>query len=165
MRRGGLAPTTGAAGGSGEVSRPLRLHHIGLVVPCISEIAQALDDLGFQVATQKEPDPIQQVSARFVAIGHEQDLYIEMVEPDHPSSPVSGFLRRRGGGLHHLCFEVEDIDAQAEALLKSGAEMVCAPVECEGFDRSFDLHHSQVSSIAFFRLGRVLLIELLAKGR
>jgi len=152
-------------GGSGIVSPALRLHHIGLVVPRISEVAQALRDLGFHVATEQEPDPIQQVSARFVAIGHEQDLYIEIVEPDNPSSPVSRFLSKRGGGLHHLCFQVEDIDAETEALVKSGAEMVCAPVECEGFDRSFDLHNSQVARIAFFRLGRVLLIELLATGR
>lgn len=147
------------------MSHPLRLHHIGLVVPSISEVAQALGDLGFRVATKEEPDPVQQVSASFVAIGHEQDLYIEVVEPDNPSSPVSRFLSKRGGGLHHLCFEVEDIDAQAAALVEDGADMVCAPVECLGFDRSFDLHHGQVSRIAFFRVGRVLLIELLAKGR
>lgn len=143
----------------------MKLHHIGLVVPRISGILQALESLGLHAATEREPDPIQQVSARFVGLGREQDLYIEILEPDHATSPISQLLSKRGGGLHHLCFQVEDIGAAAEELVRIGAQMVCAPVECVGYDRSFDLECTQATRIAFFLLAGVLLIELLEEGR
>jgi methylmalonyl-CoA/ethylmalonyl-CoA epimerase len=144
---------------------PLRLHHVGLVVPRIREAEEALGSLGFQAATEKEADPVQGVSARFVGVGQEQQLYVEILEPDHADSPVSNFLSRQGGGLHHLCFQVEDIDVAAADLVSNGAEMVCAPVDCVGYDRSFKLEGSQATRIAFFLLSGVLLIELLEEGR
>jgi len=143
----------------------LRLHHIGLVVPQITEVGEALESLGFQAATGTESDPIQEVSGRFVAVGSEQKLYIEILEPDHVASPISKFLDRRGGGLHHLCFQVDDIDRAAEELISTGAEMVRQPVECVGYDRSFGLAPSQTTRIAFFRISGVLLVELLEEGR
>lgn len=142
----------------------MRLHHIGLVVPSISEVAQTLGALGFRAATPKEADLIQRVSARFVAVGHEQDLYVEILQPEGDSSPISNFLTKRGGGLHHLCFQVDDIDMAAKKLLERGAEMVCPPVECVGYDRSFGLAPSQPTRIAFFLLADVLLLELLEEG-
>jgi methylmalonyl-CoA/ethylmalonyl-CoA epimerase len=143
----------------------LRLHHIGLVVPRISTLVQALESLGFHAQTEEEPDPVQLVSARFVALGREQDLYIELLEPDQATSPISQFLSKRGGGLHHLCFQVEDIDTAAEELVREGAQMVCAPVDCVGYDRSFNLECHPATRIAFFLLAGVLLIELLEEGK
>lgn len=142
----------------------MRLHHIGLVVAGIADVSEALESLGFGAATKKEPDPIQQVSARFVAVGHEQDIYIEILQPEDATSPISNFLSKRGGGLHHLCFQVEDIDAAADELVRRGAQMVCAPVDCVGYDRSFHLERSEATRIAFFLLSGVLLIELLEEG-
>ena len=142
----------------------MKLHHIGLAVPGIVAVSEALDRLGFHAATSEEPDPIQQVSACFVPIGHEQNVYIEILQPEHYSSPISNFLTGRGGGLHHICFQVEDLDAAAQQLVKSGAQMVCEPVDCVGYDRSFSLESSRATRIAFFLLAQVLLIELLEEG-
>jgi methylmalonyl-CoA/ethylmalonyl-CoA epimerase len=142
----------------------MKLHHIGLVVPESVEVSEALARLGFRAATRQEPDPIQQVSARFVPIGQKQDVYIEILQPEHDTSPISNFLTGRCGGLHHICFQVEDIDAAAEKLIKSGAQMVCEPVDCVGYDRSFGLECRRATRIAFFLLAEVLLIELLEEG-
>jgi methylmalonyl-CoA/ethylmalonyl-CoA epimerase len=142
----------------------MKLHHIGLVVPGIVDVSEALGRLGFHATTQEEPDPIQQVSARFVPIGSEQNVYIEILQPEHDTSPISKVVTGRGGGLHHICFQVEDIDAAAEQLIKSGAQMVCEPVDCVGYDRSFGLECRRATRIAFFLLARVLLIELLEEG-
>jgi methylmalonyl-CoA/ethylmalonyl-CoA epimerase len=143
----------------------LRLNHIGLVVENISQTAEALRRLGLHVMTNTESDPIQRVSARFVAATFEQDVHIELLEASDPQSPIANFLRTRGGGLHHLCFEVDDLDAVAQELDKAGFEMVCSPVPCVGYDRVFERSCAHPTRIAFFLVSGELLIELLQKGR
>ena len=143
----------------------LRLNHIGLVFPKISDVTEVFRSLGLSEMTAPEPDPVQKVSASFVAAGDGQDVYIELLEPTEGSSPVTKFLKKTGGGLHHLCFEVDDIEAAAEKLTEKGFHMVCEPVECVGYDRSFQREPSQPSRISFFLLPNKILIELLQKGR
>jgi len=141
----------------------LRLHHISLVVPSISEFAGIFRILGFDVMTQPEPDPIQRVLASFIAVGKGQDVYIELLEPLGDDSPITNFLKK-GGGLHHLCFKVDDIDGIGNELVEKGFKMVCPPVECVGHDRSFKRKCTQASRIAFFLLSNKILIELLQEG-
>ena len=142
----------------------LRLNHIGLVFPKISDVTEVFRALGLSEMTAPEPDPVQKVSASFIAAGDGQDVYIELLEPTEDSSPVTKFLKKTGGGLHHLCFEVDDIEAVAEKLTVKGFHMVCEPVECVGYDRSFKREPSQPSRIVFFLLPNRILIELLQKG-
>jgi methylmalonyl-CoA/ethylmalonyl-CoA epimerase len=111
-----------------------------------------------------EPDPIQKVSASFVTAGDGQDVYIELLEPTDDSSPVTEFLKSRGGGLHHICFEIDDIEEVVDQLTKKGLRMVCEPVECVGYDRSFKREGTQPTKIAFFLLPNKILIEFLQKG-
>ena len=142
----------------------VRLNHIGLVVPNISEFAKVFRTLGLSEMTQPEPDPIQRVAASFIAVGDGQDVYIELLEPTDDSSPITNFLKKTGGGLHHLCFEVDDIEGVGSELVKKGFKMVCPPVECVSYDRSFKRECTQPSKIAFFLLANKILIELLQKG-
>ena len=176
MAAGALtSPPTGAlpAGGERHVKgnmpisgySHLRLNHIGLVVESISQTAETLRWLGLQVMTNTESDPIQKVSARFVAANREQDIYIELLEAADAQSPIANFLRTRGGGLHHLCFEVDDLDAVAQELDGAGFQMVCSPVACVGYDRVFERSCSHPTRIAFFLVSDELLIELLQKGQ
>jgi len=143
----------------------LRLNHIGLVVENISEFANILRSLGLSEMTPLEPDPIQKVSARFVTVGgNEHDVHLELLEPTDNSSPISNFLTKSGGGLHHLCFEVDNIDQMANKLTEKGFQIVCPSVECVGYDRSFKLGDKRPTKIAFFLLDNKILIELLQKG-
>jgi methylmalonyl-CoA/ethylmalonyl-CoA epimerase len=142
----------------------LRLHHIGLVVPSISEFAGIFRILGFNEMTQPEPDPIQRVLASYIAVGKGQDIYIELLEPLGDDSPITNFLKKKGGGLHHLCFKVDDIEGIGNELVKKGFEMVCPPVECVGHDRSFKRECTQTSRIAFVLSANKILIELLQEG-
>ena len=142
----------------------LKLHHVGLVAQSISELTELFRDLGLTDVTQPETDPIQKVAASFVAASKGQDIYIELLEPLGDDSPITNFLKEGGGGLHHLCFEVDDIDAIASELMQKGFQMVCPPVECTGYDKTFRREHAQASKIAFFLLPNKILIELLQKG-
>lgn len=143
----------------------LRFHHIGLVVPRLSELAEVFRSLGLKQATQPEPDPIQKVTASFIAPEKGEGTYIELLEPLSDDSPITNFLKKTGGGLHHLCFEVEDIDSVVNELVERGFKLVSAPVECLGYDRSFRPGSTQPTKIAFFLLDNKVLIELLEEGK
>ena len=59
------------------------------------------------------------------------NVYIELIEPTEENSPVSNFAKD-GGGFHHLCFEVDDINQMIEKMVNNGARLVVEPVK--GFD-------------------------------
>ena len=79
------------------------------------------------------------------------------------SSPISS--GNVGAQDSHVCFEVEDIDATRRDLEQKGFEAVLEPVECIGYDLSFDLRKKATTQIAFLMTSNMLLIELLQKGR
>lgn len=134
----------------------LRLNHIGLVVKDVEEAALSLSGLGLKMKNRPEPDPIQRVNAAFVEIVPNQGVYLELLEPSSADSPISGYLEK-GGGLHHLCFEVADIQSACEGLKKMGYRCISGPTDCQGFDRSFGLEGTR---IAFFWAPMRLLVEL-----
>jgi methylmalonyl-CoA/ethylmalonyl-CoA epimerase len=140
------------------------LNHIGIAVHDILEASQLLRLIGLKQLTKPEPDPIQKVSACFLAGGEEQGVHIELIEPTDETSPIAKFLANRAGGLHHLCFEVDDIEEMTERLEQKGFQVVSPPAECVGYDKSFDLKGDQATRISFLLLPNRLLIELLQKG-
>jgi len=111
----------------------MKLHHIGMVVRDVRKTAAALERLlGIKALTGPEEDPIQRVMAIFLDLGWGDGVTLELLEPTQEDSPVSRFLER-GGGLHHICFEVEDLDAKIAELKARGLRVVCEPVPARGF--------------------------------
>ncbi|MGH2405667.1 MAG: methylmalonyl-CoA epimerase [bacterium] len=86
-----------------------RIDHIGVAVRSIAEARRLYTDLGLSVG---EPERLPQdgVTAAFVAIG---GVRIELLEPSGPEGPIARYLARRGEGIHHIAFSVQDI---AEAI-------------------------------------------------
>ncbi|MBN1368248.1 MAG: VOC family protein [Dehalococcoidales bacterium] len=145
-------------------NKMFKLHHIGLVAPSIPEATEIFNSLGLTEATIPGTDPIQKVKASFVTTGEGQDVYVELLEPAGEDSPIFKFLNNKGGGLHHLCFEVDDIDKLTAEFLKKGFKMVCAPVECAGYDETYKTGANNATRVAFFILPNKLLIELIQIG-
>jgi methylmalonyl-CoA epimerase len=141
-----------------------RLDHIGLVVEDIGEFRRVFRALDPHAETEPLADPIQKVAASFLTVHDEGPVYVEVLEPTDETSPVMNFLRKRGGGLHHLCFEVEDIDAATKRLRDEGFTMVCEPVPCPTYDENLGRECCGVTRIAFFLLTKHLLVELIEKG-
>ena len=141
-----------------------KLDHVGLVVEKIDEFREVIDALSPDEATDPFADPIQKVSASFVRIGGGHDVYIEILEPTGADSPIVNFLKKRGGGLHHLCFEVDDVEKATEMLSKKGFKVVTPPVECVGYDENFKRECEGTSRIAFLMTPGKLLIELIEKA-
>ena len=114
----------------------MKLHHIAVVVNDIVRSARIYEQLlGLRALTdpEKGEDPIQKVRALFIDLGREDGVTLELLEPTGSDSPIMSFLRR-GGGLHHLCFEVEDIDQEIARIKARGGKVVCEPVPACGFD-------------------------------
>ncbi len=57
--------------------------------------------------------------------------FLELIEPSSEDSAISEFAKS-GGGIHHLCFEVKNLEAELESLVKKGATILVNPVK--GFD-------------------------------
>ncbi len=142
----------------------MRLHHIGMVVNSIPDYAAIFSLLEMGEMTSPQVDSIQKVSASFINAGLVDNVYIELIEPFDESSPVTKFLKERKNGLHHLCFEVDNIEIQTNNLLKNGFQLVCPPVDCIGYDKCFKHDFSRTSKISFLLLRDKILIELLQKG-
>lgn len=102
-----------------------RLHHVGLVVPRIGEAAEGLEKC-FSMLETTIPfdDTAQKVRVQFVHVSG--GVFIELIEPAAIGSPVDQFLNR-GGGLHHVAFEVPDFDRALDDAERGGARLVTRP--------------------------------------
>lgn len=99
-----------------------RLNHVAIVVPDLESAAATYrDTLGARVSAPVDL-PEHGVSTIFIELGNTK---IELLHPLGENSPIAGFLERNpGGGMHHLCFEVDDIYAARERLRQRGARVL-----------------------------------------
>ncbi len=99
-----------------------RLNHVAVVVPDLAAaVAAYRDGLGAEVsAPQDLPD--HGVAVVFVTLANSK---VELMTPLGPASPVAAFLERNpSGGMHHLCFEVEDLTTARDRLIAEGARIL-----------------------------------------
>lgn len=99
-----------------------RLNHVAIAVPDLdAAAAQYRDTLGAKVgAPQDEPD--HGVTVVFIELPNTK---IELLHPLGEGSPIAGFLDKNpAGGIHHICYEVEDIIAARDQLTASGARVL-----------------------------------------
>lgn len=112
----------------------MRLHHVGYVVRSIEEIAvRFAQSVGASWNHEIVQDPLQDARVSFLAGLAQEFPLIELVEPGSENSPVANFLKR-GGGLHHLCYEVESLDRQLEYSRTIGGKIVRPPLPAVAFD-------------------------------
>lgn len=52
------------------------------------------------------------------------EVNLELLEPTAPDSPIAGFIEKRGEGVHHLAYQVDEIEAQIQSLKAAGIEML-----------------------------------------
>jgi len=99
-----------------------RLNHVAIAVPDIAAASAIYrDTLGATLsATQEQPD--HGVTTVFIELPNTK---IELLEPLGDDSPLIGFLQKNSsGGIHHVCYEVEDIVAARDHLVATGARVL-----------------------------------------
>ncbi len=103
------------------MARITRINHVGIAV---SDIESALgfwqDGLGLNL-DHVEDVPSQKSKVAFFPLG---DSEVELVQPTGPDSGTAKFLTDRGPGMHHLCFEVDDIAGMIANLKAKGVKMI-----------------------------------------
>jgi methylmalonyl-CoA/ethylmalonyl-CoA epimerase len=95
------------------------LDHIGIAVKSI-EAAAIYEALGLTV-DHVEVVETQGVRTAFLSVG---DSNLELLEPAGPDSTVAKFIEKRGEGIHHICFRVDDIEAHLARLKEKGFRLI-----------------------------------------
>ena len=99
-----------------------RLNHVAIAVPDLdAAAAQYRDLLGARVSSPV-PQPAHGVTTVFIELPNTK---IELLHPLGDDSSIAGFLERHPtGGMHHVCYEVEDIVAARDGLVRAGARVL-----------------------------------------
>jgi len=129
----------------------LKINHIGIVVKNIEESIRYYEtcfEFDFDGAIYE--DAIQKVRIAFVNLPN-QNLKFELLEPLTEDSPVMNALRK-GGGLNHICYEVQNIKQAIQSLLDSGNRLISGPTPAIAF---------QNRNIAFIYTKQREIVELL----
>jgi methylmalonyl-CoA/ethylmalonyl-CoA epimerase len=99
-----------------------RLNHVAIAVPDLAAASAVYRDLLGARTSEPRPLPRHGVTVVFVELPNTR---IELLEPLGAASPVRRFLDRNpGGGVHHVCYEVEDIVAARDRLAAAGARVL-----------------------------------------
>ena len=97
------------------------VHHIGIAVADLDEGVATYERLLGGVVEHRELVPEQGVEAATVLVG---DARLELLAPTGDDTPVGRFLAKRGPGIHHIAYEVDDVGAALEELASEGAELI-----------------------------------------
>ena len=131
----------------------MELTHLGFVVRDMHRALKRFEAEGAVVVIPPTDDPIQRVSCCLVRCDGAVD--IELVAPLVPGdSPIEARLKR-GGGLDHVCYLVDDVSEALASELAAGALVVCEPTHAVTFDRQ----------IAFVQRRSGLVVEFMSRER
>ncbi|GLC26372.1 methylmalonyl-CoA epimerase [Roseisolibacter agri] len=104
---------------SDQPRRGTRIAHIGIAVPGLDEILPFYRDvLGMPEVPLDDAD-----GARIAGLAAGESL-VELLEPARPESPIGKFIAKRGPGIHHVCFAVDDLDGALERCRAAGVRLI-----------------------------------------
>jgi len=98
-----------------------RINHVAIVVNDIESALRVYQDALGLKPSRVETVPEQDVRIAFLPTG---DSEIELLEPINPNSGVAKFLAKRGEGMHHICLEVDDLEATLADLQARGVALI-----------------------------------------
>lgn len=130
----------------------MKLDHIGIAVRSIDEALEFYSSsLGLQ-SRGRETVEDQAVQVAMLAVG---DSQLELLEPTNGDSPVGRFIAKRGEGIHHICLEVENLEAVLAQLRASNIRLIDESPRCGAEGRKIAFLHPSS--------GHGVLIELVEK--
>ncbi len=98
-----------------------KINHVAIVVPDVdAAMAFWRDALGMDLSRVEEV-PQQETRVAFLPTG---DSEVELVQPTTETSGMARYMEKRGPGMHHLCLEVDDIEAMLVRLKEKGVQLI-----------------------------------------
>ena len=98
-----------------------KIEHLGIAVKDLNKSNELFKKLLGEESYKTEAVDSESVTTSFFKVG---DQKIELLEASEPNSTIARFIEKRGEGMHHLAFHVENIDEEIERLEKEGFEFV-----------------------------------------
>jgi methylmalonyl-CoA/ethylmalonyl-CoA epimerase len=99
----------------------LRLHHIGVVVDDLATADARYRALGFAEG-ERVSVPAQAIEAIVYDAG--EGRYVELISPTDAEGPIATYMAKRGEGMHHVAYQVDDIDAELVRLKAAGLRLI-----------------------------------------
>ena len=99
----------------------LKISHIAIAVEDLEVAKKAFETLVGNKVEIVEEVPDQKVRIGMIPIG---ESHLELAGPTDSSSTISKFIQKRGEGIHHICFEVEDIKSELSRLKAAGFQLI-----------------------------------------
>ena len=97
-----------------------KIDHIGIAVKNLEEAVKIWEKLGFKVSEYETVED-QKVRAAIIWVGNSR---IELLEPTSEDSPIAKFIEKKGEGIHHIAFAVDNIDEKLEQLANNGVNLI-----------------------------------------
>jgi methylmalonyl-CoA epimerase len=134
---------------------PKRIDHVAIIVSNIEQsLAFYRDTLGITPSEIKEV-PTEKVRIAFLPMGGPAGSEIELIEPTTTDSSLSKFLEKRGEGLHHICLEVDDIDAALAQMQEKGAPVLDKQPRIAAEGRAIFIHPKATNGVLLELVERV----------
>ncbi len=115
--------------------KPIKINHVAIVVQNIDAALNFWEQTFGLELDHVEEVPSQKSKVAFLPLGESE---IELVQPTTSDSGLANFLEKRGEGMHHICIEVEDIDAALVELKSKGVRLINeVPEELPGRKMAF----------------------------
>ena len=95
----------------------LKIEHLGIAVKSLEQSNQLFEKLFGKAPYKLEKVETEGVSTSFFMMGESK---IELLEATNPDSPIAKFIEKKGEGIHHIAFEVQDIHAEMKRLQNEG---------------------------------------------
>ena len=115
--------------------KPIKINHVAIVVQDIDAALNFWEQTFGLELDHVEDVPSQKSKVAFLPLGESE---IELVQPTTSDSGLANFLEKRGEGMHHICIEVEDIDAALAELKSKGVRLINeVPEELPGRKMAF----------------------------
>jgi methylmalonyl-CoA/ethylmalonyl-CoA epimerase len=115
-----------------RASSNFALHHMGYLVADIDAAAQKyVDRFGYCIESEKIEDPVQTAYVQFLRLPS-QSSWLELISPNSETSKLTKALSK-GGGWHHTCYEVPNIEQACENLRAQGMLTISPPVAATAF--------------------------------
>ena len=99
----------------------IRIEHIGIAVKELEKANSLFKKLFGEAAYKEEKVDSEHVTTSFFKVGPNK---IELLEADHEDSAIAKYLDKKGEGIHHIAFEVDDIHAEMERLRNEGFQLI-----------------------------------------
>lgn len=133
---------------------PKRIDHVAIIVRSIEQALVFYRDTLGLAPSEITAVPSEQVRIAFLPMGGPAGSQIELIEPSATNESLQKFLERRGEGLHHICLEVEDIEAELQALQDKGASVLDQQPRNAAEGRAIFLHPKGTNGVLLELLER-----------